>query len=178
MRGFKAMLLIGSIVVAAMGVAHAGDSCGGSDTYPARTAAGSTKSDCGDITCGTHGNLPDGNPGGIQQSANQTADGAEIEACNDHGAVPQGRAIVQVSTNSSHAGVRFVLDTDDNEPVPPGYINVQVSNDKPGVYCNREAKDGGSAEPTSTADGYGHQWDNPGTQGGADQNAAKCIPEN
>ncbi|MCA1830118.1 MAG: hypothetical protein LC663_01185 [Actinobacteria bacterium] len=176
MRGVKAALLIGSIVVAAMGFAHAADSCGTTDTVPATTAAGTTKSDCGDITCGMHGNLPV-SLGGVLVSANQTADGGEVEACNDHGAVPQGRAVVQVSKNTDHAGARVVLDTDDNEPVDPGYINVQASNSKPGVWCNRQAQDGGTAEATKTADGYYHQWDNPGTTGGLGAEAANCVPE-
>ena len=178
MSRMKTLLIGAMVMVSALAVTSSRATvCTATNTGPA-TAAGSKKDTCGDIHCGTVGTLPTGNPGGVRLYFNLTSEGPQLEACNDGGpGNTQGRLVIQTSNNTAHPGIRITLDTDDEQPFPPGYINVQLSSVNPGVWCNNEGKDGepGTAEPTNTADGWRHQWTSPGTQGGA--NAVPwCMP--
>ncbi len=159
-------LLAASVVIATVG------SLGASQASPCqgtRTAAGSCKGVEGDIQCGSGGQLPI-QAGSLRIYANNPSDGPEFEACNDTGPPnTQGRLVVR--TSRTNQGARVSLDTDDGQPFPPGYINVQVSPTAPGVWCN---KDG---DPASASDGYRRPWNSPGTDGGLNQSAVNCAPD-
>ena len=81
------------------------------DTFK-KTAAGSTKDARCTIHCGNIGALP-AEPGGIKFYANQTASGAELEACSDTGPGNQhGRLVTQIDSSN---GMRIVLDSDEQQ---------------------------------------------------------------
>lgn len=134
------------------------------------TAAGGQKDGCGSVHCGTRGKLQTVST--ISAYANQTPNGAEVEACGDDGpGNGQGRLIVQVDSTK---GARVILDTDDGQPFPPSYIIVQASQDHPGVWCNQDQ--GTNADPPARSDGYARGWGSPGTDGGLSPDATHCLP--
>ena len=128
------------------------DTC--ADSYQ-HTAAGSTKDSRCTIHCGNNNPAPL-QPDGIKAYANQTANGAELEACSDQGPGNQhGRLVVVVDQSK---GVRVVLDSDENQQVGSnaGYEIIQVgTNGVVGWYCNKPST-------TTGADGYEQPWSNPG----------------
>jgi hypothetical protein len=164
----KMLLTLAAFAVMAMGgfVAGADNGCDG--TGHRHTASGSCKdTDNNQIHCGSTGNVPV-QPGGVRVSANQTANGGEVEACSDQGSGNQhGRLMVQVDRNE---GARAILDSDPDQPFPAGYIIVQANESDPGVWCSTDSGTG------STGDGYARSWDNPGPDGGLGPDSAECIP--
>lgn len=169
MRG-KLLLAMGAlaIVTVAGGVSIADGGCNGAGH--AHTAAGSCKdTDDHQINCGGNGKVPV-EPGGVQVHVNQTSDGVQAEACSDEGPGNQhGRLIVQLS--QSEQGGRVILDSDPDQPFPPGWITAQASGksgNKSGLYCS---KDDGETGGAVRGDGYRQTWANPGPDEGAD-----CVP--
>lgn len=170
----KMLLAGGALAIMAMGGLGAsyghpqnGSDCNG--TGHRHTAAGSCKdTDNHQISCGDKGALP-AHPAGINVSANQTANGGEVEACSDEGSGNQhGRLLLEV--NTAEQGARLILDSDPDQPFPAGWITAQASaksGNKTGLYCSRDQGEPGIVE----GDGYAQSWSNPGPDEGAD-----CTP--
>ncbi|HVL33437.1 MAG TPA: hypothetical protein VM600_07650 [Actinomycetota bacterium] len=158
------LLLVGTLFAAMLTQFIPAAAC----TTGTKTAAGGHKDACGHVHCGSQGRITGVSTVGFY--GNQTANGGEIEACSDSGpGNQQGRAMVVVD---SRHGARVILDTDTDQPFPPGYIIVQASSEKPGVWCNKEG------DPASASDGYKRSWSSPGTDGGIGPQVANCLPGN
>lgn len=134
---------------------------------PKQTAAGGNKDCSGQIHCGTKGKITGVSTVGLY--VNQTSSGAEVEACGDSGpGNQQGRAMVVVDQSK---GARAILDTDLDQPFPPGYITVQAGPEKPGVWCNKDT------DGADKSDGYARPWSSPGSDGnGVGPDVAHCVP--
>lgn len=177
MRKLSIALVFGVCALSAAG-AYAtnenGGNCNGSGHE--HTAAGSCKdTDDWNTDCGSKGQLP-ASAGSVRFYANQTSDGAELEACNDEGAgVTNGQMVLKVDTDDRYA--RFTLNSDkDQKPnVSAGYINVQAgpAADDTGIWCSP------ATGPGSDADGYDRPTGNPGDEGGSTPDQwVECIPGN
>ena len=167
----KAALLL-VVAVAMLSGASAMAHKGCNDGH-AHTAAGSCKdSDNWDTTCSDENALPV-TAGSIRLYANQTANGGELEACNDEGAgITNGQIVLKADTDDGY--VRFTLNSDkDQKPnVSAGYINVQAGPgaEQTGIWCS---------EKTEDADGYNQPVNDPGTEGGTTPDQwVECIPNN
>jgi hypothetical protein len=174
-RSILFLLLLCLVLPLAAGVLAGAGTCNGQpDTDGIKTMGGSCKDDAGQIQCGTTGKRAD--VGTIAVLVNQGADQTEVEGCNMQGAGnQQGRFIVRANHNTANPGattngVRVSLDSDkDQTPanICCGYINAQVSQEHPGVWCGPH---GGAA-----GDGYARPWNNPGSNGGP-SDPTYCIP--
>lgn len=174
MSKLRSLLVAATVIGGAFGTFGAQAAC---DANKA-TAAGSRKNCAGNISCGTTGQLaevPAGDGTAIRSYANQTNEGAEVEACNATGTgTTHGRLVLQVRTDKP--GVRLSLDTDDETPqFPGGYINVQVAQEGAGVWCNQQNEGPNGA---ANIDAYEQPWNKPGTDGGLNEKAVNCAPGN
>jgi hypothetical protein len=166
----RSILLLATLCIALFSslAATAHDGCNANHKH---TAAGSCKdSDNWDTSCGEDGAAPV-SAGSVRFYGNQTADGAELEACNDEGAgTTHGQIVLRVNTDDQY--VRFTLNSDQGQKpnVSAGYINVQAGPgaDQTGVWCSSATED---------ADGYAKPVNDPGTEGGNTPDKwAECIP--
>ena len=169
----RKLILIAIVAAVALPFAGASADKGCNGNGHKHTAAGSCKdTDDHQTVCGDQGQLP-ASAGSVRVYANQTADGGEVEACNDEGAgITQGRLIVKVS-DDGYARASLDSDKDQEGQVAAGYINVQAGPgaEQTGVWCS--ATDG----PQSTGDGYGRPTNDPGVEGGSTPDQwAECIP--
>ena len=124
------------------------------------------------IKCGTEGQTP-ASAGGVRTYANQTADGGEVEACNDQGAgTTRGALIVKVDTDDRYVRVSLESTKEQEPNVDPGYINVQAGPgaEQTGIWCSKT--DGSGT-------GYSRPKSSPGEEGGTTPDQwVECIPGN
>lgn len=160
----RTMVLLGTTVFATMlaGVGVSSAECA------RRTAAGSCKDPKRgyQLSCGQNGKVTE--VAGMRFHVNQSPSGAEIEACGDSGpGNQQGRLMLVVDRQR---GARAILDSDPDQAFPAGYVLVQASPEKPGVWCSADTG------PHAVGDGYTRSWSDPGPDGGLGPAAANCVP--